>query len=123
MRINRRQSPGIGRLDKRVKIQSPGKVPDGGGGHTISYTTLCEIWAGIVDYGNRSGVEANHTESKLNAQWIIRYNPIFADRSEKDLRLVYKKRRYKITDIKDVNMMNVEMLLTVDGSNWEPVAD
>lgn len=89
----------IGTLRNRVEILKPQRVPDGGGGYSIQYTSLGSVSANV---SSRSSVK-----DRAMGDYKYRRKRRFLVRQRDDLifemRLLFNGSQYRITDIQDEN--------------------
>lgn len=63
----------IGALRHRLVIEQPMRVPDGGGGATITWTALATVWGAIEPLRGGESVEAEALASRVSHRIRIRH--------------------------------------------------
>jgi len=114
----------IGRMDKRVYIQTATSTTTATGGRTRTWATTRERWAKVEDtrgsvYDSASG----HYQSNNYLKFTIRDSSMFDDLRADDIRVLYKKRIYRVININRGNHDGFYLTLECNGKEWEaPIA-
>lgn len=62
----------IGNLRRRVTLESQARAADGGGGVTLTWSPLADVWAEISNLGGGESFIAEGLQGKVSHQIIIR---------------------------------------------------
>jgi len=62
-----------GKLDKRVTIEARSEASDGGGGATVSWSSVATVWASIAPGSGREFVQAQQENPELSHVVRMRY--------------------------------------------------
>jgi SPP1 family predicted phage head-tail adaptor len=65
--------PGIGELNRRVTMQRPVQTEDEGGGKTIVWQDVAEVWAKVEPVSSREKFFAGQTMSEVTHRIILRH--------------------------------------------------
>jgi head-tail adaptor len=65
----------IGQLRHRVLLEAALRLPDTGGGATLNWLPVAELWAGIADTSGRETVDAAGIKGRLTHEIILRPHP------------------------------------------------
>lgn len=65
--------PRIGALRHRVLLEAPVRVADGGGGATVTWTPVAEIWAGIEPITGGEGVLGEGLAGRVSHEIAVRH--------------------------------------------------
>lgn len=65
-------STGIGALDQRLTLESPSRAPDGGGGATVTWSEVGEIWAGVRPITGDERLRADQVAGRITHTVVIR---------------------------------------------------
>lgn len=63
------------RLNRRLVLEAPARVPDGAGGFVESWTALGEIWAEVTARGGRERAEGGAVVSGVGYRIVLRAAP------------------------------------------------
>lgn len=63
----------IGALRHRVQLEAPVRVADGGGGATVTWTPVAEIWAGVEPVAGSEGVLGEGLAGRISHEIVIRH--------------------------------------------------
>jgi SPP1 family predicted phage head-tail adaptor len=63
----------IGSLDHRLMLQAPSRSPDGGGGATITWLLVAEVWAAVRPLSGNEGLDAEGVKGRVTHEVWIRY--------------------------------------------------
>jgi len=88
----------IGRMRRRVTIQSPQKTEDGMGGHTISWSDVAEVWAEIEPLRGTEYFYAHQIKNEVSHRVRIRFR---SDITE-EMRIKLGDRVFNIESILDI---------------------
>jgi len=78
---------GLGAMRRRVELQQEARTPDGGGGFTVSWTTVATVWAEITPLAGRERIEAMRLQGELTHRIVIRHRRDLAPDHQWRLRL------------------------------------
>ena len=84
-----------GQLDRRIAIQSFTESTDDFGEVILSFTTLANVWAKVVEKSGNEGEDGNQIVATQKVEFFIRYR---SDINEQ-MRIVYESRTYTIEAI------------------------
>jgi SPP1 family predicted phage head-tail adaptor len=62
----------LGTLDQRAKLLAPVRTPDGGGGASVSWTELAEIWIALEAASGGEDFGASRLESRARYRATLR---------------------------------------------------
>jgi len=65
-------APAIGALRRRVTLEVPARVPDGGGGAAIGWTTVATLWAELKSLSGAEVIVAEGLQGKVTHEITIR---------------------------------------------------
>ncbi|MDI1228359.1 MAG: phage head closure protein [bacterium] len=87
----------IGQLTRKMTIEMPELTPDGGGGFTVAWQEVAEIYAAVTDLGGQEIFQDAQITSSVPARVVIHY------RSDIDgkMRLVEGETVYDILSFRD----------------------
>jgi SPP1 family predicted phage head-tail adaptor len=71
--MNAHASVPIGRLSHRLTLESPVRTPDGGGGWTVVWEAVADMWGAVEMPSGRERVEGGRLSGTANARITIRY--------------------------------------------------
>lgn len=91
-------SPQIGRMRSRVTLQQAARTPDGGGGATVTWTPVADLWAQILPLSGDERVDADGLKGRLTHEIWIRWR---ADAGP-HMRFVFGSRLFDIRSAIDV---------------------
>jgi SPP1 family predicted phage head-tail adaptor len=63
---------GIGGFDRRIVIEQPALIPDGGGGATVTWTTLATVWGRLQAVGGGEAVQGQRQHGATRHRITIR---------------------------------------------------
>jgi len=89
----------IADLKHRVRLEQPVRVDDGGGGGSISWALVTEIWASVVPQSGREQLESDALNAETVHTIYCRYR---ADVSPAN-RLVMGTRTFKIRSVLNID--------------------
>ena len=84
-----------GQLDRRITIQSFTESTDDFGEVILSFTTLANVWAKVVEKSGNEGEDGNQMVATQKVEFFIRYR---SDINEQ-MQIVYDNRTYTIEAI------------------------
>jgi SPP1 family predicted phage head-tail adaptor len=64
--------PGIGALRRRMTLEQQTRVADGGGGVTVTWTTVTDLWAELIGLSGAEPFVADGLQGKVTHQITIR---------------------------------------------------
>lgn len=90
----------VGKLNKKVLIQSKAKTPDGQGGFSKSWSTISggDAWGMIETITGKEVFTAQQLNSQVSHKVTVRYNSAV----DADQTVVFESRRFKIEWIRDI---------------------
>lgn len=94
-----RHRPRIGALRHRVLLEAPVRAADGGGGATVAWTPVAELWAGITPGSGSESVLAESVTGRVSREIVVRHR---AD-IEPAMRFRLGQRRFEIAAVLDVD--------------------
>jgi len=102
--------PSIGRLRYLVKLQSPTRTTDTGGGQSISWSTVTDLYADIRPASGNEAFTQGQLQENTRHEVTVRY------RSDMNTsyRLLYGSRIFNIRHIKNVNESDRFFVLTCE---------
>ncbi len=89
----------IGKLNKRVTIQQPDDVDDGGGGKTREWVDACTVWANVKPISSGERFRAGKVENPTTHRITIRK----LDGLEEGHRIQYAGRTFTIKGFTDID--------------------
>jgi SPP1 family predicted phage head-tail adaptor len=92
-------SPRIGRMRQRMTLQQAVRAPDGGGGATVTWTPVADVWAALVPIGGDERVDADALQGRASHEIWIRFR---ADAAPQ-MRFVFGTRVFDIRSVTDVD--------------------
>jgi SPP1 family predicted phage head-tail adaptor len=66
-------SPSIGKLRDRLTLETPVRSDDGGGGATIAWTTVAEVWGAVRPVSGDERLRADAVTGRVTHQVWIRH--------------------------------------------------
>jgi SPP1 family predicted phage head-tail adaptor len=93
----------IGRLNKKVELQSYTEAKDSVGGTIRTWSTYATVWAAIKPFRGRERLLAQQVQAIDQSRIIIRYD----SRVSADDRVLFGTRIYEITAVIDADESNV----------------
>ena len=66
-------TPAIGKMRYRVTLQQPARTPDGGGGASVAWTNVSDLWAALMPIGGNEGVEADGLKGRTTHEIWVRF--------------------------------------------------
>jgi SPP1 family predicted phage head-tail adaptor len=63
----------IGALRHRLVLETPVRSSDGGGGATVTWSPVAEVWAQIIAVGGKETVVAEALAGRVSHEIVIRY--------------------------------------------------
>lgn len=102
--------PSIGRLRYLVKLQSPTRTTDTGGGQSIAWSTITDLYADIRPKSGKESFTQDQLQEISQHEVIVRY------RSDMNTsyRLLFGTRIFNIRHIKNVNERDRYYVLTCE---------
>ncbi len=91
--------PVIGRMRQRMTLQQAVRSPDGGGGATVTWNAVADVWAALSPLGGDERVEADALQGRASHEIWIRYR---ADAGP-HMRFLYGTRVFDIRSVADVD--------------------
>lgn len=85
----------IGKLDRRIEIQTATDTRDAFGAGVPSYTTTYTVWASIVPAGGQEGTEGE----KQTATGIVKFSIRYISGLDEKMRILYDSEYYDIMSI------------------------
>jgi SPP1 family predicted phage head-tail adaptor len=64
--------PGIGSLRRRMTLEQPTRVADGGGGVTVTWTPVTDLWAELTGLSGAEAVAGDGLQGRVTHQITIR---------------------------------------------------
>lgn len=98
----------IGRLRYKIALQSPTATDDGGGGHSVAWTTVANLWADIRPSGGDETYRQGKVQEKVTHKIYIRYR----DTINTSYRINYDSRNFNIKNILNVDERDRYLELT-----------
>lgn len=87
----------IGQLTRLMRIETPDLTPDGGGGFTVEWQEVAEVYAAVTDLGGNEIVQDAQITSSAPARIVIHYrNDVKAK-----MRLVEGEKSFEIVSLRD----------------------
>jgi SPP1 family predicted phage head-tail adaptor len=71
--MNAHASIPIGRLSHRLTLESPVRLADGGGGATVAWEAVADMWGAVEMPSGRERVESGRLTGTANTRITIRY--------------------------------------------------
>ena len=71
-------APPIGRMRHRVSLQQAVRVSDGGGGATMTWSPITDLWAAIAPLGGDERVDADGLQGRSTHEVWVRYSTAVA---------------------------------------------
>jgi len=65
--------PRIGALRHRIDLEAPIRTNDGGGGASVTWSTLAEIWASIEPMNGQESVLGDGLASRISHEIVVRH--------------------------------------------------
>ena len=88
----------IGDLRSRIAFEKEVKVSDGYKGFTVTWQTVCVVWASVDPLSGREYFYAHQVKAEVTHRVKIRYN----EKVTAEMRIVYRTRILKIESIIDM---------------------
>jgi len=88
----------IGDLRHRITFEKEVKVPDGYKGFTVTWQTVCTVWASVEPLTGREYFYAHQTKAEVSHRIRIRYN----EKVNTEMRIRHKDRYLEIESIIDL---------------------
>jgi SPP1 family predicted phage head-tail adaptor len=66
-------APVIGKMRYRMTLQQASRAADGGGGATVTWTPVTDLWAALSPIGGGEGADADGLQSRVSHEIWIRY--------------------------------------------------
>jgi SPP1 family predicted phage head-tail adaptor len=86
-------------LNKRITIEAPTKVPDGGGGFTNTFTAIATVWAAVWPTSANEITAANATTMVVSHRIRIRWRSVMRS----SWRIKFESRYFSIVGITSPN--------------------
>jgi SPP1 family predicted phage head-tail adaptor len=67
--------PTIGALREVLTLEAPNRVADGGGGATVTWATVAELWAAVRPIGGEERLRADQIAGRVTHEVWIRHRP------------------------------------------------
>jgi len=90
-------NPEIGALRRRVTLQTPTTVADGGGGFAITWTAVAQMWAQMRTLGGTEVVVADGLQGRVSHEFTIRKRMDVSP----SMRIIYGTRLFVIWAVLD----------------------
>jgi len=102
--------PSVGRLRYLVKLQSPTRTTDTGGGQSISWSTITDLYADIKPISGGESFTQDQLQETTKHEVTVRY------RSDMNTsyRILYGSRVLNIRHVKNVNESDRFYILTCE---------
>lgn len=94
-----------GDLRHKVAIQEEVRTPDGGGGHTISWSTVFEGWSAIDPASSYERSVAMQMANPITHKIIMRYDA----RIDAAKRILFGSRAFNIVEVLNIEERNIWM--------------
>ena len=94
-----RHRPRIGALRHRIVLEAPIRSADGGGGATVVWAPVAELWAAIAPTTGSESVLAESVTGRVSHEIVVRHR---AD-IEPAMRFRLGQRRFEIAAVLDVD--------------------
>ena len=102
----------IGRLDKRVTIQSRVTTKDVYGEESTTWNDVCTVWASIKPIGGREKLRSGAVGASISTTIAVRYRASLADPlTVAGYRVLYSSRIYNILGSRDVEEKHEHIIL------------
>lgn len=89
----------VGKLDRRIIIQSVSVVTDAYGDETETWATFLTVWADFYQEKGKEITDNNNRTTDRPVTFITRYHPTIT----KEMRILFGSTYYKIEDIFEIN--------------------
>ena len=99
----------IGRLDRKIVIESPSDLQNALGEYYSSWSTYYTCFASVSRFGGTEKLEAGKTTATNKVRFKIR----FFDGINEDMRVLYKGRYYDIIEIQELDREGLWLTATV----------
>lgn len=86
-------------LNKRIALQAPSKTPDTMGGFTVSWVTVCTVWAAVWPVNATEAILAERNQMDVTHRIRIRYRSAL----KPSWRVSFAGRFFNIVSIIDQN--------------------
>jgi head-tail adaptor len=123
--MSKRPLNDIGKLDKKIQIQTSVKVTGTGTSQKVSFATWKTPWAKVAQKNSWSTApEGGHFVTGTVKEFIIRYHNDLSKRKPGNVRIKYppsggEARYYKVTGINLYDENDDYLVINCDGNNWE----
>lgn len=101
-----------GTLKHRVTLQQETKVTDEGGGSTITWANVADVWASVEPLSGRELFAAQQVRGTLTHKIIMRYRPDISVNSK--MRAVFNGRIFNITTVINSKESNDQLQLLAE---------
>lgn len=91
-------APAIGKMRQRLTLQQAVRVPDGGGGATVTWTPVTDLWAAVSPSGGDERVDADGLQGRITHEVWLRFSADVAPH----MRFVFGTRVFDIRSVMDV---------------------
>lgn len=91
--------PLIGEMRHRLRLEAAVRTPDGGGGATVSWGLVAEVWGAVVPLSGSERAEADGLKGRVTHEIVIRYRPGVLP----ELRFTFGARVFDIRTVLDVS--------------------
>jgi SPP1 family predicted phage head-tail adaptor len=82
----------IGQLSHRLMLEAPTRAPDGGGGASVTWSLVGEVWGAILSVSGGESVEADGVRGRITHEIWIRHR----DGVVPEMRFVLESRVFDI---------------------------
>ena len=91
-------APVIGKMRHRLTLQQAVRVSDGGGGATVTWTAIADLWAAIWPISSDERVDADGLQGRITHEVWLRFSANVAPH----MRFVFGARIFDIRSVIDV---------------------
>jgi SPP1 family predicted phage head-tail adaptor len=104
----------IGKLDRRITIQTPPIAKDAGGEYTGSWTTFAIPWAKIIDKSSTEAVSEGSEVMTTSRSFMIRYRTGLTNA----MRILFKAQYWQIVGVLEIGRNEYLDIQTILKTNW-----
>ena len=65
----------IGALDHRLALEAPVRTDDGGGGASLAWSLIAEVWGSLTPLSGGEAFEADGLKGRVTHEIVVRYRP------------------------------------------------
>jgi len=105
------KNPSIGKLRDRVTLEKPAATPDGGGGETVTWTTVKTVWADVEPVVRPEQIQAGRRVNPVEYEITMRRRTDIAP----DWRVKFLGRSLAIRSMTPIGARRLYLVLTCVG--------